>query len=412
MMAGMKLEGAVGLLAVAFAVAGCSCSSETSATAAGGTAAGAAGAAAGGATGGSGGHSGGGGTSTGGNGGVCDVCNSTIGLCQPMPTCTVQDPCTNLLSTYPVDELTEPTAIPDCGADAPPVAWMDPVDNIIRYACESRPPGTSPTSTRPLLIYIHGSGGNADTLHLVTTLRDKAPTYDLTGEPLRPGFITVSTQGRNLHWPSSDPQDGSKHDTFHRDFSTNRDVAFVDAQIDRLVTEGVVDTQRIYIMGWSNGARFAGMYGIERHVNGTAMGSRIAAVANYSGGDPYENTTHDQMPSCKLATYPSSPVPFMLVSRTCDIIACDQAQADGFATPPNPGNIASNWIDDLENVIGADVTWLGITGIGTQLNICTPTCGIGVAILNHVRWPNGIPDMSGNDYEIDMLDFLRNSPLP
>ncbi len=69
MMAGMKLEGAVGLLAVAFAVAGCSCSSETSATAAGGTAAGADGAAAGGATGGSGGHSGDGGTSTGGNGG-------------------------------------------------------------------------------------------------------------------------------------------------------------------------------------------------------------------------------------------------------------------------------------------------------------------------------------------------------
>lgn len=37
-----------------------------------------------------------------------------------------------------------------------------------------------------------------------------------------------------------------------------------------------------------------------------------------------------------------------------------------------------------------------------DLDKCANTGGL----LNHVRWPDGTRDNSGNDYEVDMLNFL------
>jgi poly(3-hydroxybutyrate) depolymerase len=237
----------------------------------------------------------------------------------------------------------------------------------------------------------------------------------MSGSVDTPGFVVVATQGRNLHWPTDDPQDGSKHDSFHRDFKRNRDVAFVDALIDGVVDDGGIDKQRIFISGWSNGARFAGLYGITRHIHPTPMGNRIAAISTYSGGDPYENIRHGQQPSCKLASYPTSTVPFMMNSRTCDVIACDKEQAESLAkdgATPGPGNIAATWIDDLK-AMGVDARWQRITAVGGVSLQCNSFCGPTLARVNHDRWPDGVNDGSGEagDYEIGMLGYLRSRPL-
>lgn len=371
------------------------------------------------------------------------VCNGTTGAVAPLRPCSAEEPCTNLLETYtnsmftdpPLTEIDVPTFVPaNCSTsdrgvasgrpafdDGAPLSWTDEA-GITRYHCEYRPDGTSSDSPRPLLLVVHGSGGNATSVYDTMSYRAKASDFDLSGDPARPGFIMVAPQGRNLHWPTTSAQDGSKHDTFHRDFgapSANPDIAYYDQLVDSLVAEGVVDPDRIYITGWSNGARFAAMYAIARHDTATPGGNNIAAVANYSGGDPFSNGFHGQSPSCQQATYPTTNVPLLLVSRRCDVIACNAAQDSSFregGLETSPGNIAEDWIATLRGEMqNPNVEWRLISGIGTEVaeGNCTSAalCGIGTALLAHVRWPDGIADNSGNDYEVAMLDFLRDNPI-
>ena len=48
---------------------------------------------------------------------------------------------------------------------------------------------------------------------------------------------------------------------------------------DEVVARGLVDTQRIYVFGWSNGAYMAALYGMWR-------ANRIAAIAQYACSTP------------------------------------------------------------------------------------------------------------------------------
>ena len=117
-----------------------------------------------------------------------------------------------------------------------------------------------------------------------------------------------------------------------------------------------------------------------------------------------------------MAPYPTSSLPFMLVSRTCDAVACDEAQldalvADGFARVP--GNVAETWVTTFQEVIGSPaVHWRLVGGNGLTYNGCTPAsiCTTTNAAINHLRWPNGVAD-GGDDHEPSMLAFLRDHPL-
>jgi poly(3-hydroxybutyrate) depolymerase len=364
----------------------------------------------------------------------CPICDPSIGIPVPMPTCSATDPCTNLLPTYGgVKQINTAVAAAVCKTtsvgraqgravhdDGAPRSWTD-VDGNARTWCEFRPAGTSESSTRPLVIYIHGSGGASSTVYDVTNLRTKAETYDLSGDPGRKGFILVATQGRYLHWPTSDPQDGTKHDTYHRDLtqiSTNRDIALVDHIVDTLISEGVVDPHRVYLMGWSNGGRFSTLYGIARHQTQSPGGHNVAAVANYSNGDPMENITPHQTPSCRLATYPTTTLPVFLVSRSCDVVTCDAAQDQALRAAgmkATPGNVAETWITTLKSTMqDPDVTWVRINTSGLVVSQCVipALCTKTLAALNHLRWPDGVNDKSGNDHEPAMLDFLAQHTLP
>ena len=103
-----------------------------------------------------------------------------------------------------------------------------------------------------------------------------------------------------------------------------------------------------------------------------------------------------------------SSLPYYLVSRTCDAIACDEAQSLGVV----PGNIIEPWIRTLRDVIGVDVTWERIDDDGILRDRCAvaATCGRTRQIVNHLRWPDGLWDGGGRDHEPTMLTFLRDHP--
>ena len=354
------------------------------------------------------------------------TCEDGVGLTDPVPACAADEPCTRPLALYGEQELTDQLPLPACAPEAstlsrgrpdvddgPPRTWVDD-HGLERAWCEHRPSAGQPL---PLLVFVHGSGGDADDLYGYTMLRDKADSFALSGDDGPPGFVLVATHGRTLHWPTASPQDGSKHDTYHRDPSTNPDVAYLDHIIDSLVAEGAVDPARIHMSGWSNGARFAALFGLTRHEEASPGGNRVASVATYSGGDPYADIDFDRSPSCAMTPRPPSGLPFMLVSRDCDAVGCDEDQYEAFGRGLRgwnlvPGNVASTWIDTLEHDIGAtDVTWLIVDKRGDQVDGCAQRCSKARGLLNHMRWPDGVADGGGQDHEPAMLGFLRDHPL-
>ncbi len=356
-------------------------------------------------------------------------CNSRTGLDAPLPTCA-EALCDRPASELGVAVVTGATEVPLCRTDpasgrprfddGPPLAFDGP-GAPVRYACLYEPPDAGPDARRPLVIFLHGGGaGMADDLYNHTSLRSKAPAFDLTGDPARPGFVLVSVQGRNLRYPTAAPRDGHHHDFYFRDLaspSSNPDIAFLDRLIDGLVASGSVDSRRIYLTGWSNGAFFAQLYGIARHERPTPGGNRVASVAVFSGADPFAGIRQDEAPSCELVPYPTSRLPIFLIGRACDLVACDRQQQEAWdlPLPPNPGQIVSEWVEDLATkVVDPNVERVIVDGRGVVTDHCTPPpyCTLSVATLNHLRWPDGVADGSGLDHEVEMLRFLRNHPLP
>jgi dienelactone hydrolase len=363
----------------------------------------------------------------------CPSCDPAVGVSAPLPVCSVQRPCEHVLNLPPYngETLTTSIDVPTCHTtdtdriglglaydDGAPKTWVDE-DGLTRYHCEYRGNATA-LAPRPLVIFVPGSGGNAANAYDYTRLREKAITYDLNSSLLRHGFVLVSIQARNLHWPTADNEDGPKSDTYHRDLathSTNRDITYLDHVVDSIVSEGVIEASRIYLMGWSNGARFAAMYAIARHDTPTPGGNYVAAVANYSGGDPFENVSDGFEPSCKLNPYPTSTLPLFMVSRSCDGVACDENQHAAFhfaGMMPTPGNIAETWMQTLKFTIGDPVSapdpeWKIIDDDGATVLGCdrADLCGRLRSLVNHCHWPDGIDDGGGVDSEPDMLDFLR-----
>jgi poly(3-hydroxybutyrate) depolymerase len=313
-----------------------------------------------------------------------------------------------------------------------------------RHACIYRPSGASTTSKRPLILWFHPGGeGSADLAGSEASLLAKASSYDLTGDPARPGFVLVSVQGRNLRFPTMAPRDGQHHDFYYRDLlspSSNPDIANTDALIDAMVQEGIVDTNRIYVAGWSNGGFFSQLYAIARDDTATVGGNRVAAAAVFAAADPFAGISWDPFnetsvsdgAACGLAAYPVSDMPVLVVHRTADsAVACDAVQATCFAT--EPGYVTTQWLTDA-NQAGLPVQGLLIGGLetGATLDVnatgCTNysgACPVGDcstaplsdacrSLVNHLRWPDGIYNNppNGTDREVDMLQFLAAHPRP
>ena len=118
----------------------------------------------------------------------------------------------------------------------------------------------------PLVLVLHGGGGNAQNIEKVTGFTDKAN---------QEGFIVVYPEGtgrrqhKRLTWNAG-------HCCGHAMQTHADDVGFIDALISKLIANYPIDLQRIYATGMSNG-------GMMTHRLGRELSQRFAAIAPVVG---------------------------------------------------------------------------------------------------------------------------------
>ena len=146
-----------------------------------------------------------------------------------------------------------------------------------------RPEGLEKTKPAPLLMVLHGSAGSGEDMMTVTRrgferLADKEK------------FVVVYPDALERRW---NDQGG-----------TVDDVGFLLAIVDKLVADGLVDKNRIYVAGISNGGMMAQRLACEQ-------ADRIAGIATVAGGlsEPLQAT-------CK----PTRPLPVLVIHGTEDPI--------------------------------------------------------------------------------------------
>ena len=146
-----------------------------------------------------------------------------------------------------------------------------------------RPEGIEKTKPAPLLMVLHGSAGSGEDMMTVTQrgferLADKEK------------FVVVYPDALERRW---NDQGG-----------TVDDVGFLLAIVDKLVADGLVDKNRIYVAGISNGGMMAQRLACEQ-------ADRIAGIATVAGGLP-----EPLQATCK----PARALPVLVIQGTEDPI--------------------------------------------------------------------------------------------
>lgn len=139
------------------------------------------------------------------------------------------------------------------------------------------PPGIDRRAPVPLVLVLHGGGGNA------------IGTERMTGFSVisdREGFVAVYPEGVDRNW--NDGRDASVSPA-HRDGID--DLGFIAALIDAVGRELAINPDRIYATGISNGAIFS-------HYIAANLSPRIAAIAPVVGGiaEPFFADFHPERP--------------------------------------------------------------------------------------------------------------------
>jgi pimeloyl-ACP methyl ester carboxylesterase len=335
------------------------------------------------------------------------ACVQGQGLCAPQPTCSSSAPCQHGVIYTPDgggldQEITTALNVPTCVSTSPAaqdtvMTWADK-SGATRAACVYNPHGST---ALPLVVFFHPLGGSADDVYNFTNLRAAATITSLGDGP---GFALASDQGENLQSVDGYHAPGPEHDIYYRDLLTNPDFEAADYLIDTLVgtTLRGIDTSRIFVMGWGEGAFFAEEYAIIRNVTPTSGGNRVAAAAVYDGADPFQSPRASET-GCTLTPYPKSSVAIDLVHRACSVVPCNAAQASQFGAPP--GYDVEDWVSTLtmlgihrqDHII--DIGGQSALGGCTAAGLCTQT----LAAAN-AAWPK--------NNESDMLGFLAGYRLP
>ncbi len=303
---------------------------------------------------------------------------------------------------------------PACGRGEMLGPWKD-ADGTDRYACLYAPQAHEPGRRLPLLVYLHPSLFGAWTVKW-TSLLERARTSAL-GEGAAHGYVVLAPEGRNTAhrypWPDNT---GFGWDNWYRQLSPggdvkigqlvyreNVDAAAIDHFIDEAARTAMVDTRRIYVTGWSNGAAMAVLYAVSR--------PDVAAAAVYSAPDPF-GALGDPCPQTPVAHAPANGGEVTIFNTRAAIMnvhnACD---IEGIC--PNSGKLAREL-----RATGVEFDDVIVDAYDKRVTACVADCGTdpngGLSLLQsplswflalhrHGNWPDA--------WTPAMLDFLRAHPL-
>ena len=205
----------------------------------------------------------------------------------------------------------------------PGTTWVDVAFRGETYPVRVHvPDGVARKRPAPLVLNLHYSNGNAETVSAYNDLDATADEH---------GFITVAP---NADIPAADPNPeriwlwnvpgvpttaGAYPPPDARD-----DIAFLTRVIDTFVARGCADADRVYLTGHSGGARMASAYACA-HPEKVAA---IAPVAGLRAGRPSPDAPHAiELQSCA----PGEPVPVITFHGDAD------------TTNPYEGNTDKRW---------------------------------------------------------------------
>jgi len=248
----------------------------------------------------------------------------------------------------PDTELTRTARRPACRA-AEILEWRD-AEGSPRYGCVYQPKPKEGV-TRPLVIFFHEGRFSPAMVRKQSRLARLSRTFDMTGEPDRPGFVLLAPQGRAIR----KGEEGIVFDARYSG-SDNVDVLTVDHFVERLIASKTVDPQRIYTVGAGTGGPMAAMYAMMRPF-------RIAAFATFASAAPV-------IPwAC-----PTPPPPAAVLYRACDAVTPCQAVERWISAR------ADRQAETHAIRLGAANKLEPLCAVGTR-------CGIKTGTANHLRWP-------------------------
>ena len=144
------------------------------------------------------------------------------------------------------------------------------------------------STAAPLVIALHGGGGNGHKMHKLSHLSLLADRY---------GFIVAYPDAVEGHW-----NDGRGMDQYRSQKDNIDDVGFISRMIAAIAGEYNIQNHRVYVTGASNGAMMSLRLGCE-------LAHKITAIAPVIGAMP-ENLVGQ----CA----PARPVPLMMINGTDD----------------------------------------------------------------------------------------------
>lgn len=305
------------------------------------------------------------------------------------------------------------TIVPKCPDGTTIGPWKD-ADGTARYACLYKPPTASTSKPLPLIVYLHPSLANAESVHSFTNLLDFLKTANVSDNPSRPGFILLAPQGRNTsHYYPPPDHTGSGWDNWYRQlnpagpvkaagktYAENVDAATIDHFIAAVEATGQVDRNRVYVTGWSNGGAMAYLYGLNR--------PEIAAVGVYSAPNPFR-LRPDPCPQEPVVGAPADDhqiqvvnpkIPTYQVHNSCDIGGiCPNALMLEKQLTGLGGSVSDTIIDRNQR---ATPECSAICGSDSDGGVHNPFAAM-VGMAHHLRWPR--------PWTAAMLDFFRRHPL-
>ena len=287
--------------------------------------------------------------------------------------------------------------------------WNDS-DGTPRYACLYAPAAASTSNPLPMLVWLHPSSVNADSITSTNILLFQ---NDFSLVPGTTGFVVLTPEGRSTtHFYPAPDNSGPGWDNWYRQFSPstekvggqsfaeNVDAATIDHFISVVQATRTVLTNKTFVSGWSNGSAMSYIYALNR--------PNVNSIAVYSAPDPFQ-AFNDPCPQTPVEDHPASIAEIVVpnpkiqayqVHNSCDIAGIC----------PN-----SEMIISQVATIGAnpDVDVI-INSLKQQVGFCDPLCGTdpngstssipgtSLGTLNHIEWPL--------TWTEPMLDFLAAHP--